>query len=162
MEWINTELLPEHIVVRSLEEDMFDGLILHHLFRKQLHPPQLAGRPHRQAPHQPQPPTLQNSRGCRSCFFSAKPWTLLPAHCLSSIYGAPAVCKLLEITKKPVSRPGAALGCWRGTGPLGDSPVVEVGWLLLGAPVSVQKVLVTSPFAGAQSRASMAIFCTRQ
>lgn len=34
LEWINTELLPEHIVVRSLEEDMFDGLILHHLFRK--------------------------------------------------------------------------------------------------------------------------------
>lgn len=34
MEWINTELLPEHIMVRSLEEDMFDGLILHHLFRK--------------------------------------------------------------------------------------------------------------------------------
>lgn len=34
MEWINTTLLPEHIVVRSLEEDMFDGLILHHLFRK--------------------------------------------------------------------------------------------------------------------------------
>lgn len=35
MEWINATLLPEHIVVRSLEEDMFDGLILHHLFRKQ-------------------------------------------------------------------------------------------------------------------------------
>ncbi|XP_004438025.1 PREDICTED: gamma-parvin [Ceratotherium simum simum] len=34
MEWINTELLLEHIVVRSLEEDMFDGLILHHLFQK--------------------------------------------------------------------------------------------------------------------------------
>lgn len=34
MEWINATLLPEHIVVRSLEEDMFDGLILHHLFRK--------------------------------------------------------------------------------------------------------------------------------
>ncbi|XP_054438554.1 gamma-parvin [Pteronotus mesoamericanus] len=34
MEWINAELLPEHIVVRSLEEDMFDGLILHHLFQK--------------------------------------------------------------------------------------------------------------------------------
>ncbi|XP_022452482.1 gamma-parvin isoform X3 [Delphinapterus leucas] len=33
MEWINAELLPEHIVVRSLEEDIFDGLILHHLFR---------------------------------------------------------------------------------------------------------------------------------
>ncbi|XP_054574550.1 gamma-parvin isoform X2 [Eptesicus fuscus] len=34
MEWINAELLPEHIVVRSLEEDMFDGLILHHLFQR--------------------------------------------------------------------------------------------------------------------------------
>ncbi|XP_032201887.1 gamma-parvin isoform X1 [Mustela erminea] len=33
MEWINTKLLPEHIVVRSLEEDIFDGLILHHLFQ---------------------------------------------------------------------------------------------------------------------------------
>ncbi|KAM9230452.1 gamma-parvin [Dugong dugon] len=34
VEWVNTTLLPEHIVVRSLEEDMFDGLILHHLFQK--------------------------------------------------------------------------------------------------------------------------------
>jgi hypothetical protein len=34
VEWINAMLLPEHIVVRSLEEDMFDGLILDHLFRK--------------------------------------------------------------------------------------------------------------------------------
>nr|XP_016794846.1 gamma-parvin isoform X3 [Pan troglodytes]XP_016794847.1 gamma-parvin isoform X3 [Pan troglodytes]XP_016794848.1 gamma-parvin isoform X3 [Pan troglodytes]XP_054531916.1 gamma-parvin isoform X3 [Pan troglodytes] len=34
MEWINATLLPEHIVVRSLEEDMFDGLILHHLFQR--------------------------------------------------------------------------------------------------------------------------------
>ncbi|XP_007522274.1 gamma-parvin isoform X2 [Erinaceus europaeus] len=34
MEWINTQLLPEHIVVRSLEEDIFDGLILHHLFQR--------------------------------------------------------------------------------------------------------------------------------
>lgn len=32
-EWINARLLPEHIVVRSLEEDIFDGLILHHLFQ---------------------------------------------------------------------------------------------------------------------------------
>ncbi|XP_071465511.1 gamma-parvin isoform X4 [Marmota flaviventris] len=31
VEWINAALLPEHVVVRSLEEDMFDGLILHHL-----------------------------------------------------------------------------------------------------------------------------------
>lgn len=37
-EWINAKLLPEHIVVRSLEEDIFDGLILHHLFRKWLLP----------------------------------------------------------------------------------------------------------------------------
>lgn len=48
MEWINAELLPEHIVVRSLEEDMFDGLILHHLYRKWLPPPHL---PYRWAPH---------------------------------------------------------------------------------------------------------------
>ncbi|EHB09785.1 Gamma-parvin [Heterocephalus glaber] len=34
MEWVNATLLPEHIVVRSLEEDLFDGLILHHLFQK--------------------------------------------------------------------------------------------------------------------------------
>ncbi|VCX30870.1 unnamed protein product [Gulo gulo] len=33
VEWINAKLLPEHIVVRSLEEDIFDGLILHHLFQ---------------------------------------------------------------------------------------------------------------------------------
>ncbi|XP_039718945.1 gamma-parvin [Pteropus medius] len=34
MEWINAKLHAEHIVVRSLEEDVFDGLILHHLFQK--------------------------------------------------------------------------------------------------------------------------------
>ncbi|XP_071465510.1 gamma-parvin isoform X3 [Marmota flaviventris] len=34
VEWINAALLPEHVVVRSLEEDMFDGLILHHLLQK--------------------------------------------------------------------------------------------------------------------------------
>lgn len=34
VEWINAELHPEHIVVRSLEEDMFDGLVLHHLFQR--------------------------------------------------------------------------------------------------------------------------------
>lgn len=57
MEWINAELLPEHIVVRSLEEDMFDGLILHHLFRKRLSPtypsrtPQMWG----DSPHPPTP-----------------------------------------------------------------------------------------------------------
>ncbi|XP_033622076.1 gamma-parvin isoform X1 [Fukomys damarensis] len=36
MEWVNATLLPEHIVVRSLEEDMFDGLILHHLFHGEM------------------------------------------------------------------------------------------------------------------------------
>nr|XP_015207523.1 PREDICTED: gamma-parvin [Lepisosteus oculatus] len=30
-DWINTTLKPEHIVVQSLEEDLFDGLVLHHL-----------------------------------------------------------------------------------------------------------------------------------
>ncbi|XP_055963001.1 gamma-parvin [Sorex fumeus] len=34
IEWVNTKLLPEHIVVRSLEEDMFDGLVLHHLLQR--------------------------------------------------------------------------------------------------------------------------------
>ncbi|XP_004610801.1 gamma-parvin [Sorex araneus] len=34
IEWINAQLLPEHIVVRSLEEDMFDGLVLHHLLQR--------------------------------------------------------------------------------------------------------------------------------
>ena len=47
MDWINAELLPEHIVVRSLEEDIFDGLILHHLFRKSL--PSAPGSPRRQS-----------------------------------------------------------------------------------------------------------------
>nr|XP_028584550.1 gamma-parvin isoform X2 [Podarcis muralis] len=39
MDWINTTLKNEHIVVKSLEQDMYDGLILHHLiaiFRKDL------------------------------------------------------------------------------------------------------------------------------
>ncbi|XP_077325509.1 gamma-parvin isoform X2 [Lithobates pipiens] len=31
IDWINAELKQEHIVVKSLEEDLFDGLILHHL-----------------------------------------------------------------------------------------------------------------------------------
>ncbi|XP_077122720.1 gamma-parvin isoform X1 [Ranitomeya variabilis] len=34
IDWINNELQQEHIVVKSLEEDLFDGLILHHLFQK--------------------------------------------------------------------------------------------------------------------------------
>ncbi|XP_068134288.1 gamma-parvin isoform X3 [Hyperolius riggenbachi] len=31
VDWINFELKHEHIVVKSLDEDLFDGLILHHL-----------------------------------------------------------------------------------------------------------------------------------
>ncbi|NXI42668.1 PARVG protein, partial [Galbula dea] len=31
IDWINTTLQEEHIVVRSLEEDLYDGLVLHHL-----------------------------------------------------------------------------------------------------------------------------------
>ncbi|KAF6719250.1 Gamma-parvin [Oryzias melastigma] len=31
VDWINRTLKPEHIVVQSLEEDLFDGLVLHHL-----------------------------------------------------------------------------------------------------------------------------------
>ncbi|NWI91648.1 PARVG protein, partial [Pitta sordida] len=31
IEWINRTLKEEHIVVKSLEEDLFDGLVLHHL-----------------------------------------------------------------------------------------------------------------------------------
>ncbi|KAF3688590.1 Gamma-parvin [Channa argus] len=34
IEWINRVLKPEHIVVQSLEEDLFDGLVLHHLLDK--------------------------------------------------------------------------------------------------------------------------------
>ncbi len=34
MEWINRTLKVEHIVVRTLEEDLYDGLVLHHLLRK--------------------------------------------------------------------------------------------------------------------------------
>ncbi|KAJ8367381.1 hypothetical protein AAFF_G00320320 [Aldrovandia affinis] len=30
--WINGTLKPEHIVVQSLEEDLYDGLVLHHLY----------------------------------------------------------------------------------------------------------------------------------
>ncbi|KAM4676791.1 gamma-parvin isoform 1-T2 [Discoglossus pictus] len=33
VDWINTQLKKEHIVVQSLEEDLFDGLILHHLLQ---------------------------------------------------------------------------------------------------------------------------------
>ncbi|XP_035166388.1 gamma-parvin isoform X6 [Oxyura jamaicensis] len=32
IDWINTTLKQEHIVVKSLEEDLYDGLVLHHLF----------------------------------------------------------------------------------------------------------------------------------
>ncbi|XP_037539575.1 gamma-parvin [Nematolebias whitei] len=31
VDWINRTLTPEHIVVQSLEEDLYDGLVLHHL-----------------------------------------------------------------------------------------------------------------------------------
>ncbi|XP_051818295.1 gamma-parvin [Antechinus flavipes] len=34
MEWINSTLFREHIVVQNLEEDLFDGLVLHHLLQK--------------------------------------------------------------------------------------------------------------------------------
>ncbi|KAM4039452.1 gamma-parvin isoform 4-T4 [Anomaloglossus baeobatrachus] len=34
IDWMNNELKQEHIVVKSLEEDLFDGLILHHLLQK--------------------------------------------------------------------------------------------------------------------------------
>ncbi|XP_018408962.1 PREDICTED: gamma-parvin [Nanorana parkeri] len=34
IDWINDELKQEHIIVQSLEEDLFDGLILHHLLQK--------------------------------------------------------------------------------------------------------------------------------
>ncbi|XP_067293281.1 gamma-parvin [Pseudorasbora parva] len=46
VEWINTTLKVEHIVVRSLEEDLYDGLVLHHLLRRlagvQLHVEEIA------------------------------------------------------------------------------------------------------------------------
>ncbi|KFU95011.1 Gamma-parvin, partial [Chaetura pelagica] len=31
IDWLNTTLKEEHIVVKSLEEDLYDGLVLHHL-----------------------------------------------------------------------------------------------------------------------------------
>ncbi|XP_006127794.2 gamma-parvin isoform X2 [Pelodiscus sinensis] len=34
IDWINATLKHEHIVVKSLEDDLFDGLILHHLLKK--------------------------------------------------------------------------------------------------------------------------------
>lgn len=34
LDWINSTLKVEHIVVRSLEEDLYDGLVLHHLLRR--------------------------------------------------------------------------------------------------------------------------------
>lgn len=34
VDWINSTLKPEHIVVQSLEEDLFDGLVLHHLLTR--------------------------------------------------------------------------------------------------------------------------------
>ncbi|XP_072528461.1 gamma-parvin isoform X2 [Salminus brasiliensis] len=34
VEWINSTLKSEHIVVQSLEEDLYDGLVLHHLLSR--------------------------------------------------------------------------------------------------------------------------------
>uniref|UniRef100_A0A3Q0QXA2 Parvin, gamma n=1 Tax=Amphilophus citrinellus TaxID=61819 RepID=A0A3Q0QXA2_AMPCI len=34
VDWINKTLKPEHIVVQSLEEDLYDGLVLHHLLSR--------------------------------------------------------------------------------------------------------------------------------
>ncbi|XP_008274348.1 gamma-parvin isoform X2 [Stegastes partitus] len=34
VDWINKALKPEHIVVQSLEEDLYDGLVLHHLLSR--------------------------------------------------------------------------------------------------------------------------------
>uniref|UniRef100_A0A8C5WCK5 Gamma-parvin n=1 Tax=Leptobrachium leishanense TaxID=445787 RepID=A0A8C5WCK5_9ANUR len=34
MDWINEELRHEHIIVKSLEDDLYDGLVLHHLLQK--------------------------------------------------------------------------------------------------------------------------------
>lgn len=34
VDWINRTLKPEHIVVQSLEEDLYDGLVLHHLLSR--------------------------------------------------------------------------------------------------------------------------------
>ncbi|XP_043823745.1 gamma-parvin [Dromiciops gliroides] len=34
MEWVNSTLFREHIVVQNLEEDLFDGLVLHHLLQR--------------------------------------------------------------------------------------------------------------------------------
>lgn len=31
IDWINKTLKEEHIVVKSLEEDLYDGLVFHHL-----------------------------------------------------------------------------------------------------------------------------------
>uniref|UniRef100_A0A3P9Q1L4 Parvin, gamma n=1 Tax=Poecilia reticulata TaxID=8081 RepID=A0A3P9Q1L4_POERE len=33
VDWINKTLKAEHIVIQSLEEDLYDGLVLHHLLR---------------------------------------------------------------------------------------------------------------------------------
>lgn len=36
VEWINSTLKTEHIVVQTLEEDIYDGLVIHHLLGKTL------------------------------------------------------------------------------------------------------------------------------
>lgn len=105
MEWINAELQAEHIVVRSLEEDVFDGLILHHLFRK-LRPHHLLLRAPGRASHLVLPCLAEFS----PCFpllnlgpshLHTAPQALWSARCLW----------LLETTKKPVPLPQAAPGC---------------------------------------------------
>lgn len=90
MEWVNAELLPEHIVVRSLEEDMFDGLILHHLFRK------------RRAPRRVLLPPAQGGGPRLSPGLSH-------SHCLASIRDVSAVFWLLGIAERPMSPRRAVL-----------------------------------------------------
>lgn len=36
VEWINSTLKPEHIVIQNLEEDIYDGLVIHHLLGKKV------------------------------------------------------------------------------------------------------------------------------
>lgn len=36
VDWINSTLKSEHIVVQTLEEDIYDGLVIHHLLGKNM------------------------------------------------------------------------------------------------------------------------------
>lgn len=85
MEWINAKLLPEHIVVRSLEEDIFDGLILHHLFRKRLLPGYMGLGPSTPPPR----PSLAPS-GPRGGLLNSRPLPVTVA--MSGSVCAPAFC----------------------------------------------------------------------